>query len=141
MEGVLVQQMVSGGRETIIGTVFDPSFGPLVMFGLGGIYVEALGDVVFRVHPVSDVDVQEMVRQVRGYPLLEGIRGERGVDLQTLRETIQRVSQLVGDYPQIAELDINPFLARAPGESSVAVDARVALGAGASEGSGRAAAG
>jgi acyl-CoA synthetase (NDP forming) len=127
VDGVLVQQMVTGGREAIIGTVFDASFGPLIMFGLGGIYVEALGDVVFRVHPVSDIDADEMIRQVKGFKLLEGVRGEKGVDLAALQEAIQRISQLVGDFPQIAELDMNPFVAFEPGTPSVAVDARVVL--------------
>ena len=127
VDGVLVQQMVTGGREAIIGTVFDVSFGPLIMFGLGGIYVEALGDVVFRVHPVSDIDADEMIRQVKGYKLLEGVRGAKSVDLGALQEAIQRVSQLVGDFPEIGELDINPFVAFEPGRPSVAVDARVVL--------------
>ncbi len=127
IEGVVVQQMVSGGREAIIGSVFDPSFGPLVMFGLGGIFVEVLGDVVFRVHPVSDVDASEMIRQVKGYRMLEGLRGEKQVDLQALEEAIQRISQLVGDFPQIGELDVNPFLAFEPGVRPVAVDARVVI--------------
>ncbi len=127
VEGVLVQKMVTGGRETIVGTAFDPSFGPLVMFGLGGIYVEALGDVVFRVHPVSDIDAAEMIRQVKGYKLLEGLRGEKGIDFKALEEIIQRISQLVGDFPQVAELDINPFIAFEPGRKPMAVDARVVL--------------
>jgi acetyltransferase len=127
VDGVLVEKMVSGGRETIVGTAFDPSFGPLVMFGLGGIYVEALGDVVFRVHPVSDIDAAEMVREVKGFKLLEGVRGEKPVDLRAIQETIQRLSQLVGDFPQIDELDINPFVAFEPGTTSIAVDARVLL--------------
>ena len=146
VDGVLIQQMVTGGRETIIGTAFDPSFGPLIMFGLGGIYVEALGDVVFRVHPVSDIDAAEMIRQVKGYRLLEGVRGEKGVDLAALQEAIQRISQLVGDFPQVAELDINPFVVFEPGRQPTAVDARVvlsseALGESAPGGAGRGAAG
>jgi acyl-CoA synthetase (NDP forming) len=127
VEGVLVQRMVTGGRETIIGTTFDPSFGALIMFGLGGIYVEALGDVAFRAHPVSDIDAVEMIRQLEGYKLLEGVRGEEGVDFDALQEAIQRISQLVGDFPQIAEIDINPFVAFEPGQRSVALDARVVL--------------
>ncbi len=127
VDGVLVQRMVRGGREVIIGTVFDPSFGPLVMFGLGGIYVEALGDVVFRVHPVTDVDAGEMIRQVKGFKLLEGMRGEKPVDFEALQEAIQRISQLVGDFPQISELDINPFVVFEPGVQPQAVDARVVL--------------
>jgi acyl-CoA synthetase (NDP forming) len=127
VEGVLVQEMVTGGRETIIGTAFDPSFGPLIMFGLGGIYVEALGDVVFRVNPVTDIDAAEMIRQVKGYKLLEGVRGEKGVDVASLEEAIQRISQLVGDFPQITELDINPLVVFEPGRRPMAVDARVIL--------------
>ncbi|MGD2218077.1 MAG: acetate--CoA ligase family protein, partial [Gemmatimonadales bacterium] len=129
VEGVLVQRMVTGGRETIIGTTFDPSFGALIMFGLGGIYVEALGDVAFRAHPVSDIDAVEMIRQLEGYKLLEGVRGEGGVDFEALQEAIQRISQLVGDFPQIGEIDINPFVAFAPGQRSIALDARVVLAA------------
>jgi acetyl coenzyme A synthetase (ADP forming)-like protein len=127
IDGVLVQQMVEGGRETIIGMAFDPGFGPLIMFGLGGIYVEALGDVVFRVQPVTDVDAAEMIREVKGYKLLEGLRGESGVDFAALEEAIQRISQLVGDFPQILELDINPFAVFEPGQPPMAVDARVVL--------------
>jgi acyl-CoA synthetase (NDP forming) len=97
------------------------------MFGLGGIYVEALGDVVFRVHPVSDIDAAEMVRELKGFKLLEGVRGEKAVDLVAIQETIQRVSQLVGDFPQIDELDINPFVAFEPGTTSMAIDARILL--------------
>ncbi len=133
VNGVLVQKMVSGGRETIIGTAFDPSFGPLIMFGLGGIYVEALGDVVFRIHPVSDIDAEEMVRGVKGFRLLEGVRGDTGVDLEVIQETIMRVSQLVGDFPEVAELDINPFVAFEPGRESMALDARVLLSEGADD--------
>jgi acetyl coenzyme A synthetase (ADP forming)-like protein len=127
LEGVLVQRMVTGGREAIIGTAFDPSFGPLVMFGLGGVYVEALGDVAFRIHPVNDLDAAEMIRQVKAYKLLEGVRGEKGVDVAALQEAIQRVSQLVGDHPQMAELDINPIVAFEPGKRPMALDARVVL--------------
>lgn len=125
LDGLLVQKMLPGGRETIIGMTYDPGFGPLLMFGLGGIYVEAIGDVAFRIHPVSDVDAAEMVRQVRGFKLLEGVRGERSVDLRLLEETIQRVSRLVTAHPEIEELDINPFLAFPPGGPSAAVDGRV----------------
>ncbi len=127
VEGVLVQRMVTGGRETIIGTTFDPSFGPLIMFGLGGIYVEALGDVAFRAHPVCDIDAAEMIRQLKGYKLLQGVRGEQSVDFDALQEAIQRISQLVGDFPQIAEIDINPFVAFERGQRSMALDARVVL--------------
>ncbi len=126
VEGVLVQAMVSGGRETIVGMTLDPQFGPVLMFGLGGIYVEAMGDVVFRVQPVSDVDAREMVRSIRGIRLLEGVRGEPPSDLAALEETIQRVSQLVGDHEEIREMDVNPWIAFA--EGGVAVDARITVG-------------
>ena len=125
IEGMLLEQYVRGGRETIIGMSQDPSFGPVLMFGLGGIYVEALRDVAFRVQPVSDVDAHEMVRAIRGSKLLEGVRGEPPVDLAAIEDAIQRVSQLVGDYPEIAELDINPFVVFERG--GVAVDARIRI--------------
>jgi acetate---CoA ligase (ADP-forming) len=126
VEGVLVQGMVSGGKETIVGMTSDPQFGPVLMFGLGGIYVEALGDVVFGVQPVTDVDAREMVRSIRGLPLLEGVRGEEASDLAAIEETLQRVSQLVGDHEEIRELDVNPWIAFPRG--GVAVDGRVTLG-------------
>jgi acetyltransferase len=110
-EAVLVQAMIPGGRETIVGSTRDPKAGPLLMFGLGGIAVEVLKDVVFRVHPVTDVDAREMVRGIRGYGFLEGVRGEPAVDLVALQEIIQRVSQLVGEHEAILEMDINPLVA------------------------------
>lgn len=125
VEGVLVQAMVRGGKETIIGMHQDPAFGPLLMFGLGGIYVEALGDVVFRVHPVTDVDAAEMTRGIRGVKLLEGVRGEPAVDLERIEEVIARISQLVGEHPAIGELDVNPWVALPDG--GVAVDGRITV--------------
>jgi len=128
LAGVLVQRMWTGGRETIVGMTMEPQFGPIVMFGLGGVYVEVLRDVAFRVQPVSTVDAAEMIRSLRGYRILEGVRGEKGVDLEQLAEVIGRVSQLVGDQPEILEMDINPFLAFPKGQDSVAVDARFRVG-------------
>jgi len=128
LEALLVQRMVPGGRETIVGMTMEPNFGPLIMFGLGGIYVEALGDVTFRLQPVRDVDAREMVRSIQGERLLAGVRGEPSVDFDLLAETVERVSQLVGDHPRIRELDVNPFLAFPEGEGSVAVDGRIVLG-------------
>ena len=126
VEGVLVQKMVDGGKETIVGMTLDPQFGPVLMFGLGGIYVEALKDVVFRVQPVTDVDAREMVRGIRGAALLQGIRGEPASDLAAVEETIQRISQLVGDHDAIREMDVNPWMAFA--EGGVAVDGRITVG-------------
>jgi acetyl coenzyme A synthetase (ADP forming)-like protein len=125
VDGVLVQKMVGGGKETIVGMTSDPQFGPVLMFGLGGIYVEALGDVVFRVHPVSDVDAGEMVRSIRGFTLLKGVRGEPASDTAAVEEVIQRISRLVGDHDAIRELDVNPWLAFPAG--GVAVDGRISL--------------
>ncbi len=124
-EGILVEAFASGGREIIIGMSTDPQFGPVLMFGLGGIYVEAIGDVAFRLAPVSEIDAREMVGSIRSSRLLEGIRGEEGVDREALVEVIQRVSQLVADHPEVAELDINPLLAFPDG--ALAVDGRVSL--------------
>ena len=121
-DGILVQQMITNGRETIVGSTRDPKAGPLLMFGLGGIFVEVLKDVVFRVHPVTDVDAREMVRGIRGYKMLEGVRGETSVDLVAIQEIIQRVSQLAGEQEAIAEMDINPLVAFP--DRVVALDAR-----------------
>ncbi|HST62361.1 MAG TPA: acetate--CoA ligase family protein, partial [Longimicrobium sp.] len=126
VDGVLVQKMVGRGKETIIGMTLDPQFGPVLMFGLGGIYVEALKDVVFRVQPVTDVDAREMVRGIRGASLLQGVRGEPASDLGAVEETIQRISQLVGDHDAIKEMDVNPWMAFA--EGGVAVDGRITVG-------------
>ena len=125
LEGILIQRFASGGRETIIGMTTDAVMGPVLMFGLGGIYVEALGDVAFRVAPVSDLDAEEMLSSIRGAKLLQAVRGEAAVDQGAIVETIQRISQLVMDHPAIGELDINPFLAFP--EGGMAVDARVSL--------------
>jgi len=108
---VLVQRMLPGGRETIVGMTRDPRVGPLLMFGLGGIFVEAMKDVVFRVHPLTDVDAHEMIREVRGFAILEGMRGETSVHLVGLEEVLQRASQLIGDHDALLEMDINPLVA------------------------------
>ncbi len=125
MEGIMVERYIPGGREVIVGMSMDPAFGPILMFGLGGVYVEALKDVSFRIQPVTRTDAGEMVRSVRSFPLLEGLRGEAPSDLDTLVEVIQRVSQLVGDHERIVELDINPFLSFP--EGGMAVDGRITL--------------
>ena len=109
----------------IVGMIQDPSFGPLIMFGLGGIYVETLKDVTFRVPPLTDGDAQEMVRQIRGYKLLEGVRGEKPVDFDALTQLLQRFSQLVEDLPEVAEVEINPLMVFPDAKNFRAVDARV----------------
>jgi acetyl coenzyme A synthetase (ADP forming)-like protein len=128
INGVLLQPFVRGGRETIIGGTTDPTFGPLLMFGLGGVYVEALKDVVFRVHPLTDLDARQMVKSIRGYRVLEGVRGEPPSDEAAIADVIQRVSQLMGENPGIVELDINPFLVQEQG--GVALDARIRVSCG-----------
>ncbi len=132
--GFLVQEYVRGGREVIVGMTHDPKFGPLVMFGLGGIYVETMRDVVFRVPPITDLEAQEMIRQIRGISLLRGVRGEAAVDFNALAEILQRFSQLAEDLPEIAEIEINPLLVFPQAEDFRAVDARVRLGGEAGKG-------
>lgn len=127
VEGVIVQQMVAGGKETIIGVSIDPNFGPLIMFGLGGVYVEFMKDVSFKINPITDQDAVEMIQSIRGFPLLQGVRGEKPVDQETLVEILLRISQLIFDFHQIKELDINPFIICHKGEQSRAVDARISL--------------
>ena len=120
-----VQQYVPGGREMILGAKSEPGVGHLIMFGLGGIFVEVLKDVVFSLTPVSDTEAREMVDGIRGSALLEGIRGEKPADIAAIADLIQRLSRLVTDFPQIKELDLNPVMAFEKGV--VAVDARIAL--------------
>jgi len=125
--GVYIQQMVVGGIETIMGMNNDPSFGPLIMFGLGGIHVEVLKDVSLKAHPLTEQDAHEMLRSVKGYPLLEGFRGAAGVELKVLEQTLLKLSQLVSDFPQFKSIDINPFIAGKNASQSKAVDARFIL--------------
>src|SRR5208337_4788624 len=125
--GFLVQEYVRGGREVIVGMTHDPKFGPLVMFGLGGIYVETFNDVVFRVPPITDIEAQEMIGQIRGYRLLEGVRGEPAIDVAGLAEILERFSELVEDLPQLAEMDINPLMVFPEAKDFRAVDCRVRL--------------
>lgn len=127
MDGVTIQPMVREGVEAIVGMSQDPTFGPVLMFGLGGVYVELLRDVTFRVAPVTDRDAAEMVRAVRGARLLQGWRGAPAADVAALEETILRLSQLVGEVPEIAELDMNPLKVLPAGRGCMAVDARVAV--------------
>ena len=125
MEGVLVQPMVTGGVEVMIGVADDPLFGPLIAFGLGGIHVEILGDVQLRITPLTDFDAAEMIRGIKGYRLLTGYRGHAPADLEALEETLLRVSRLVEEIPEISELDLNPIFALPPGQGCRIVDARI----------------
>jgi acyl-CoA synthetase (NDP forming) len=124
MEGVLVQKMIHDGVEVMIGVAPDPLFGPLIAFGLGGIHVEILADVRFRVAPLTDQDAREMVHGIRGYRLLEGYRGHAPADVEAIEETLLRVSRLVEEVPEICELDLNPMFALSPGRGCAVADAR-----------------
>ena len=125
--GCLVQQQVRGGREVITGMNRDPQFGPLVMFGLGGIYVEVLKDVAFRLAPFSRREAEEMMREIRSFNLLRGVRGQPPSDLPAVTDTLLKLSQLVTDFPEIVEMDINPLMVFEEGRGVMAVDMRLVL--------------
>jgi acetyltransferase len=128
VDGFVVQKQAPVGREIILGVSQDPLFGPLLMFGSGGRYVEVLKDIALRVLPLTDVDAHEMVESIRGYPLLAGFRGEQAVDLVTAEEMILRLAQLVTEFDCIHEMDINPFLLAPRRADCMAVDVRIRLG-------------
>jgi acyl-CoA synthetase (NDP forming) len=125
IEGVSVQRMARTGTEVIIGMSKDPQFGPVLMFGLGGILVEVLKDVSFRIVPLNPRDAREMVREIKGFPVLEGFRGQEPANIPYLEEMILKVSRFVEKHEEIKELDLNPVFAYSDG--AVAVDARVIL--------------
>jgi len=125
MEGVLVQPMLSGGTEVMVGVTHDPLFGPLIAFGLGGIHVEILGDVKFRITPLTDRDAARLVREIKGYRLLQGYRGHPAADVEAIEEVLLRLSRLVEEIPEIGELDLNPIFALPPGQGCRIVDARI----------------
>jgi acyl-CoA synthetase (NDP forming) len=124
---VVVQAMAAKGKEVILGGKRDQTFGPIVLFGLGGIFVEALKDVVWRVAPLSYEEARKTIGSIRGARILEGIRGEKPCDIEGLADLLVRLSRLLVDFPQIQEIDINPVLVFAEGEGALAVDARVIL--------------
>ena len=125
VQGVSVQKMARPGVEVIIGLSKDAQFGPVLMFGLGGILVEVLKDVSFRIVPLTRKDAGEMIREIKGYPLLQGYRGQEPADIPFLEQLIVKVSELAEQYPQIEELDLNPIFAYT--DSAVATDARIIL--------------
>ncbi|MDR1993062.1 MAG: acetate--CoA ligase family protein [Nitrososphaerota archaeon] len=125
IEGVIVQEMAPQGIEVIVGAVKDPQFGQTVMFGLGGIFVELLKDVNFRVAPLTLVDAREMITQLKAFPLLNGYRGSKPVDVDALAQVLCNVSKLILDNPEISELDLNPVMAYFDGTKTV--DARIIL--------------
>ncbi|MFQ5925030.1 MAG: acetate--CoA ligase family protein [Dehalococcoidia bacterium] len=125
IQGVSVQNMARPGTEVIIGMSKDPQFGPVLMFGLGGILVEVLKDVSFRIVPLIRRDAHEMIKEIKGYPILEGYRGQEPANIAVLEEFLLKVSDFVERKPEIKELDINPIFAYSDG--ALAVDARVIL--------------
>jgi acetyltransferase len=127
VEGILVQEMVGEGKEVILGMSLDPKFGPILMFGLGGVYAEVLKDVSFRLVPMTDLDAIRMIESVKSYLLLEGVRGEKPSDVRAIADNLQRLSQLVTDFYEIKELDINPLIVFEKGLGAKIVDARIIL--------------
>jgi acetyl coenzyme A synthetase (ADP forming)-like protein len=127
MTGVTVQPMIVGGVECLVGVVADPTFGPLIAFGLGGVEAEVLGDVSFRLNPLTDIDADELIESSRAAALLRGFRGAPPSDVPALRDLLLRVSRLVEDVPEIAELDLNPVLVREVGHGAIALDARLRI--------------
>jgi acetyl-CoA synthetase (ADP-forming) len=125
IEGILISEMLSKGMEVIIGGIRDPQFGPVVMFGLGGIFVEILKDVSFRVAPIGEREAFEMVQEVKGYPVLQGIRGEKPRDIPVIVDLIVKVSRLLCDHPDIQEIDLNPVFSYEKG--ATVADARIIL--------------
>jgi acetyltransferase len=127
VRGAYVESMGRRGREVILGMTRDPQFGPMLMFGLGGIFVEVMKDVTFHLAPITAEEAMQMLRATRSYALLTGVRGESAVDLEAIAGGLQRISQLSTDYPEIVELDLNPFIVGQVGGESYVADARMAL--------------
>jgi len=127
-EGVIVQKMIEAGKEIILGMTSMEKFGPLLMFGLGGVFVEIIKDTQFRPAPITDLEVEEMIQSIKGFPILKGIRGEKGVNILIIKECLQKLSQLVCDFECIHTIDINPFIVSAKAELSFIVDARILVG-------------
>jgi acyl-CoA synthetase (NDP forming) len=123
--GVSVQRMAEPGIEVIAGMTTDPQFGPVLMFGLGGVLVEVLKDVAFRIVPIAARDARQMVREIKGFPVLQGYRGQEPADLEALEQLLLKLSAFIEAHPELAELDLNPVFAYAKG--AVAVDARIVL--------------
>ena len=125
IKGVLVQEMIPTGTEVIVGLVIDPQFGPVLMFGLGGIFVEVMEDISFRIIPIDTSDAYEMITEIKGHSLLEGARGRRAVDMKSIVDVLLKVSRLASDNLLVGELDLNPVIVSESG--SKVADARVIL--------------
>jgi acetyl coenzyme A synthetase (ADP forming)-like protein len=127
IQGVSIQKMYEGNREVILGMARDPQFGPLIMFGLGGIYVEVLKDVSFRIAPICREEAQAMITEIKSYPMLKGVRGQKPVDIAAIVDALLHLSQLAVDFPEILEADVNPLIMKESGQGAVAVDARFTI--------------
>lgn len=127
IRGISIQEMILDKQETIIGINKDPQFGPMIMFGLGGIYVEILKDVTFRIAPIKEIDAREMIEEIKTIKLLKGARGAKPSDINSIVEIILKISQLVTDFPEIMEMDINPLFVKAEGLGSIAGDVRIRI--------------
>jgi acetate---CoA ligase (ADP-forming) subunit beta len=125
IDGIAVQAMVPQGTEVIVGGTTDPQFGPVMMFGLGGVFVEILEDVSFRIVPLEQRDAHDLIREIKGFPLLDGARGQEKADVAALEQLVLKVSEVMNSNPDIAELDLNPVFAYVDG--AVAVDAHIVL--------------
>ena len=125
LEGVIIQEMVKGNREMVCGIATDPQYGPMMMFGLGGVFIEVMKDVTFRIAPLTDIDAKEMIKSVKAYKLLEGARGTTPAQIERIEEPLLRLSQLVHDFKFIDELDINPLLISEKTGEGIAVDGRI----------------
>jgi acetyltransferase len=127
LTGVYVEKMCGRGREVILGMSRDPQFGPMLMFGLGGIFVEVMKDVTFHIAPITAKEAMQMLEGTKSFALLKGVRGQSGADLSAIATGLQRISQIATDFPRITEMDINPFIVGQVGAESVAADARITL--------------
>ncbi len=125
LEGVIIQEMVKGSREMVCGIATDPQYGPMMMFGLGGVFIEVMKDVTFRIAPLTDMDAKDMIKSVKAYKLLQGARGTTPAQMEQIEETLLRLSQLVSDFKFIDELDINPLLISEKTGEGIAVDGRI----------------
>lgn len=125
IEGVGVQRMADPGTEIIVGMTKDPQFGPALMFGLGGVFVEVLKDVSFRIVPIEEKDAYEMIKEIKGYPLLEGYRGAPPANIDKVKDLLLKTSSFVSDHPEIGEIDMNPIFAYSDGV--IVADARIIL--------------
>jgi acyl-CoA synthetase (NDP forming) len=133
IKGVQISKMILSGEEVILGVKRDPSFGPIIMFGLGGVYVEVFKDVSFRVAPIDEIIADSMIKQIKSYTILKGIRGKIPRDIPAIRECLIRLSQLALECPQIKELDINPLIVLEENKGCYVADARIMLDASATK--------